>query len=59
MPIGCSAARSIPKGATTDGRTRRPGINSLLQRIGWFVLLWLAGIAAVGIVAFLIRSVLL
>jgi hypothetical protein len=31
----------------------------LLQRLGWFVLLWLAGIAAVGLVALLIRSVLL
>ena len=35
------------------------GPPPLLQRIGWFVLLWLAGIVAVGIVAFLIRSVLL
>jgi hypothetical protein len=31
----------------------------LLQRIGWFALLWLCGIAAVGLMAFLIRSVLL
>lgn len=31
----------------------------LLQRIGWFVVLWLAGIAAVGLAALLIRSVLL
>ena len=35
------------------------GQRPLMQRIGWFVLLWLAGIAAVGIVALLIRSVLL
>jgi hypothetical protein len=33
--------------------------HPLLQRIGWFALLWLCGIAAVGLVAFLIRSVLL
>lgn len=33
--------------------------SSLLQRLGWFALLWLCGIAAVGLVALLIRSVLL
>jgi|SoiMethySBSTD1v2_1073268.scaffolds.fasta_scaffold2368915_2 hypothetical protein len=32
---------------------------SLLQRLGWFALLWLCGIAAVGLVALLIRSMLL
>jgi hypothetical protein len=32
---------------------------SLLRRLGWFALLWLCGIGAVGLVAFLIRSVLL
>lgn len=31
----------------------------LLVRLAWFVALWLAGVAAVGAVAFLIRSVLL
>ena len=36
-------------------RKKRP----LLQRIGWFVLLWLCGIGVVGLIAFLIRSVLL
>ena len=35
------------------------GQAPLLQRLGWFVLLWLAGIAAIGLVALLIRSVLL
>jgi hypothetical protein len=35
------------------------GQRPLLQRIGWFALFWLCGIAAVGLVAFLIRSVLL
>jgi len=28
------------------------------KRAGWFVALWLAGVAAVGLVALLIRSVL-
>ena len=32
---------------------------SLARRLGWFALLWLCGIAAVGFVAFVIRSVLL
>ncbi|MFM9849657.1 MAG: DUF2474 family protein [Hyphomicrobiaceae bacterium] len=32
---------------------------SLPRRLGWFVLLWLCGIAAVGLVALLIRSALL
>ena len=35
------------------------GERPLLQRLGWFVLLWLCGIAVVGLVAVLIRSVLL
>jgi hypothetical protein len=35
------------------------GPPPLLQRLGWFILLWLCGIAAVGLVALLIRSVLL
>lgn len=29
---------------------------SLLQRVLWFVLLWTAGVAAVGAVAFAIRT---
>lgn len=29
------------------------------RRIGWFVLLWAAGVAAVGLVGLLIRAVLL
>lgn len=40
-------------------RTPPDGERPLLRRLGWFVLLWLCGIAAVGLVAFLIRSVLL
>lgn len=35
------------------------GSRPLMQRLGWFLLLWLCGIAAVGLVALLIRSVLL
>lgn len=35
------------------------GAPSLLRRVGWFVLLWLGGIAVVGLAAFVIRSVLL
>jgi len=31
----------------------------LWQRIGWFVLLWLGGVAAVGLVGLVIRSVLI
>ena len=31
----------------------------LLRRLGWFALLWLCGIVTVGLIAFLIRSVLL
>ncbi|WP_153010457.1 DUF2474 family protein [Falsirhodobacter sp. alg1] len=30
-----------------------------LRRLGWFGLLWLGGVLAVGIVAFAIRSVLM
>ena len=31
----------------------------MARRLGWFVALWLAGVAAVGIVALLLRAVLL
>ena len=31
---------------------------SRLRRIGWFVLLWLGGVAAVGALAYAIRLVL-
>ena len=31
----------------------------LVRRIGWFVLLWAGGVAAVGAVAYAIRLVLL
>lgn len=40
-------------------RTPPDDDRPLLRRLGWFVLLWLCGIAVVGLVAFLIRSVLL
>jgi len=33
--------------------TRRPG--TLLQRLGWFVLLWLAGVLCVTVVGYVIR----
>jgi hypothetical protein len=36
----------------------RKGIVLWLRRFGWFVLLWLAGVATVTVVALLIRSVL-
>ena len=32
---------------------------SVWERIGWFVLLWLGGFAAVSLVGFIIRSVLI
>jgi hypothetical protein len=31
----------------------------MLKRVAWFVALWCAGVAAVGLVAFAIRAVLL
>ncbi|ULB11606.1 hypothetical protein ORIO_17210 [Cereibacter azotoformans] len=37
-----------------DGRSR-----SVFHRLGWFLLLWLGGVAAVSAVAMLIRTVLL
>jgi len=33
----------------------KPGIS---KRLGWFVLLWLGGVTAVGLVGLLIRAVL-
>lgn len=30
-----------------------------MQRLGWFVLIWLAGVAVVGLVALLIRTALM
>ncbi|WP_119268464.1 DUF2474 family protein [Taklimakanibacter deserti] len=35
--------------------TATPGDRPLWQRFAWFVLLWLAGIVAVGAVAWVIR----
>lgn len=35
------------------------GERPLVQRLGWFILLWVCGIVTVGLIAFLIRSVLL
>lgn len=32
--------------------------HSALRRLAWFVALWLAGVAAVSVVAFAIRAVL-
>ena len=32
--------------------------RSILGRWGWFILLWLGGVAAVGLIAFVIRSFL-
>lgn len=29
--------------------------NSLIKRLGWFVLLWTASVLALGIVAYIIR----
>ena len=36
------------------GREHRPG-RGFGRRLAWFVLLWLAGVAAVGAVAYAIR----
>ncbi|MHB0706983.1 DUF2474 family protein [Roseomonas mucosa] len=47
--------------AITDGRgaMRDPAPpGSRWRRLGWFVLLWLGGVVAVGAVAFLLRSLL-
>jgi hypothetical protein len=30
--------------------------RSLRERLGWFVAIWLAGVAALGVVAFAIRA---
>ena len=29
-----------------------------LRRVGWFILLWLAGVLAVGVVAFALRALI-
>jgi hypothetical protein len=39
-----------------DGDRQFP--SPLWKRLGWFVLLWLGGLAAVSLLAFVIRSVL-
>lgn len=43
----------------SETRSAEPGRGgaggSLLRRLGWFVLLWLAGVGTVGAVAFVIR----
>jgi hypothetical protein len=36
-----------------------PARDTWLRRVLWFVILWLAGLAAVGAVALLLRAVLL
>ena len=33
--------------------------RGLLSRLAWFALLWLAGVAAVGTLAFVLRKVLI
>ncbi len=33
--------------------------RGLWSRLGWFALLWLGGVAAVGVVAFVLRRVLI
>ena len=47
---GTAASEAVP------ARTAAPGTP--LQRLFWFGALWLAGVAAVSLVAFLIRSVI-
>ncbi|UIJ71232.1 DUF2474 domain-containing protein [Aurantimonas sp. HBX-1] len=37
----------------------REAPDSLWKRLGWFVLLWLGGFAAVSLLGFVIRSVLI
>jgi hypothetical protein len=46
---------------TRNGLMRATGQppTSLWRRLAWFVGLWLAGVAAVTIIAYLIRAVLL
>ncbi len=51
MPIGCSVARCAEAAITTD-----PG--PLWRRLAWFAALWLAGVLAVGAIAWAIRAVL-
>ena len=43
--------------AEAPERKRAAG-GSLLTRLAWFVALWIAGLAAVGLVALLIRTAL-
>ena len=42
-------------------RARREGEakSKLAKRLGWFVALWLGGVAALGLIATLIRSAIL
>jgi hypothetical protein len=43
---------------TPPGDRDRQLASPLWKRLGWFVLLWLGGLAAVSLLAFVIRSVL-
>ena len=62
MPIGCSAARCAKVKAITEQKhpepRRRAEACPLWRRLAWFVALWFAGVAAVGMVALLLRWLL-
>ncbi|MCL3883190.1 DUF2474 family protein [Marivita sp. GX14005] len=45
----------MPRPIPNRPADRRPAPGSLLRRLGWFVLLWLGGVAAVGAVAYILR----
>ncbi|MEX2202063.1 MAG: DUF2474 family protein [Dongiaceae bacterium] len=62
MSTGSSAARAAPEKAITSterhsdssGAPKRRG----LQRVGWFLLIWVGGVAAVGAVAYGLKALL-
>lgn len=42
----------------TQGPAGKPGAAGWLHRIAWFIALWGAGVAAVGLLAYAIRLIL-
>jgi hypothetical protein len=59
MSTGYSAARCAPERAITN-TDRKPPVapDAGRQRWRWFLLLWIAGVLAVGAAAYLLRFVL-
>ena len=53
MSTGCFVAKSVPAPPTTESDAA-----PLSRRLGWFVLLYLAGLVTVGAGAYLLRWVL-